>query len=612
MTQGRAQPQGTAPSLPSASQSSTSLQFFQSSSSHHTRMGVTTEPASQGTPQDSLASSTPLTGAPKGHTEKGGPLDLPPSSPLPPRRPLRPDPPPSTPPPTPSAEAPLTLPVPQRISQPLQEASNGRRKHRRVFKAAAGITSGSRGRRPPAPQRDTPGVPGLASGTSSEEAEGEVPRERYESMWKAEDDRQAGTGEDSSGDTKESLAGTLKEAGLWSTTERPAPTSPSPPISPSKDNRHEELAGGFTSEWVLKGESIEEASEELADTQSMGGEGEGGGRGSSPEDTDHQEMTPFPGDSTEGVNDTRAAAAPPVDLDTLELELAGKEEEATSDLLLAISILQHHFVPDGPTDQSLNSTEGVGGKLRFTTKSARGRGRPTLPPLRKADKFNVEIFDALSPESEELVGQVEEEPTQPAPPEHQQVKPISRTPGEASQYRWFVLVLDGNCSVIKQRMTAFVTFLKAALSSKLSVDYDDVLVPSVFCDKTFMVNISLDTFKNPDVERRLRTLAEANTTLLEISQEIFYLEKILTKRSAEETQHVAAAVKKPDDMELVIYIAVGCMCAFILLSVVVVVLIRVCRQDGDHLDLGKPHLHHVIPRTLDFPIRRPNVIYSQR
>lgn len=471
-------------------------------------------------------------------------------------------------------------------------------------------------------------MPGLASGASSEEAEGEVPRERYESLWKAEDESHAGPGEDSSVDTKESPAETLKEAGLWSSTERPAPTSPSPSLSPSKDSRREEPAGGFTSEWVLKGESIEEASEELADTQSMGGGGEGRGRSTSPEDTgeggghsaipedtDHQEMTPFPGDSTEGVNDTRAAAAPPVDLDTLELELAGKEEEATSDLLLAISILQHHFVPDGPTDQSLNSTaEGVDARLRFTTKPARGRGRPTLPPRRKADKFKVEIFDALSPESEELVGQVEEEPTQPAPLEHQPVKPISRTPGEASQYRWFVLVLDGNCSVIKQRMTAFVTFLKAALSSKLSVDYDDVLVPSVFCDKTFMVNISLDTFKNPDVERRLRTLAEANTTLLEISQEIFYLEKILTKRAAEETQpqHVAAAVKKPDDIELVIYIAVGCMCAFILLSVVVVVLIRVCRQDGDHLDLGKPHLHHVIPRTLDFPIRRPNVIYSQR
>lgn len=611
MTQGKAQPQGTEPSLPRASQSSTSLQFFQLSSSHHAGVGVTKDPTFQGLPQDSLASTTTPTGTPQVHKEKGDPLNLPPSS-VPPLRPLWPDPPPSTPPPTPSAEVPQTLPVPQRISQLPQEASNSRRKHRRVFKAAAGVTSGGRGRRPPAPQGDPPEVPDLAPGTSSDKSEDEEPRERQETSKKAADERYAGRGEDSPGDTTESPGGTFKASGTWSTTERPSPTSPSPPLSPSKGNRHEELAEGFTSEWMLEGESIEEASEELADTQSMGGEGEDMGRGGGPEDTDHQEMTPFPGDSTEGVNDTKAAAAPPVDLDTLELELAGKEEAATSDLLLAISILQHHFVPDGPTDQSLNSTDGLGGRFRFTTRSARGRGRPTLPPRRKANKFNVEIFDTLSPESEELVGHVEEVPTPPGPTQQQQVKPISRTPAAETQYRWFVLVLDGNCSVIKQRMTAFVTFLKAALSSKLAVDYDDVLVPSVFCDKTFMVNISLDTLKNPDVEQRLHTLAEANTTLLEISQEIFYLEKILTKRSVEETQHAPAALKKPDDMELVIYIAVGCMCAFILLSVVVVVLIRVCRQEGDHLDLGKPHLHHVIPRTLDFPIRRPNVIYSQR
>lgn len=402
--------------------------------------------------------------------------------------------------------------------------------------------------------------------------------------------------------------------GLWNTTEPPVATSPSPPLLPSKGNRREKLTEDFPSEWVVEGQSIEEASEELTNTQSMRGEGEGGGSGGQ-EDTDHQEITPFPGDSTEGVNDTRAAAAPPVDLDTLELELAGKEEEATSDLLLAISILQHHFVPDGPTDQSLNATEGVGGRLRLTTKPTRGRGRATLSPRRKANKFNVEIFDALSPESEEVVGRVEEVGTPPGPIEQQQVKPSSssnKAPDDTSRYRWFVLVLDGNCAVIKQRMTAFVTFLKAALSSKLSVNYDDVYVPSVFCDKTFMVNISLDTLKNPEVERRLRSLAEANTTLLEISQEIFYLEKILTKRSAEEKPPEQAAVKKPDDMELVIYIAVGCMCVFILLSVVVVVLIRVCRQEGDHLDLAKPHLHQVMPHTLDFPIRRPNVIYSQR
>ncbi|KAK8396732.1 hypothetical protein O3P69_005016 [Scylla paramamosain] len=605
--QGRAQLEGAAPTTPRASQSSTSLQFFHSSSFHHAQAGVSAGSASRGLRGHQGPSTTPA-GVFYGHTEGGSILNLPPSAPLPPLRPLWPDPPPSTPPPTPPTASLPTLPVPKRISQPRQEAPNGRRKHRRVLKTTTGVTSGGRGRRFPAPRGDTPGGLGLSPGTLREAGRDRALRGQYKALWQDEGSRYMGLPEESAEDIEDPLGEALLTERLWNATERPA----RPSALHSEDNQNKKPARDFPSEWVVEGESIEEASEGLPDTQSRGAVVEGGGRDGGPPDTDHQEMTPFPGDSTEGgMNGTRVGGGPPVDLDALELELATKEEEATSDLLLAISILQHHdLASDEASDQALNATDGAGGRARPTTKTTRGRSRPTLPPRKETNKFNIEIFDTISPESEEVVGEVEE--VGPPPEPQEVVRHDSRPPATASRYRWFVLVLDGNCSVIKQRMSAFVTFLKAALSSKLSVDYEDVFVPSVFCDKTFMVNISLDTLKNPEVERRLRTLAEANTTLLEISQEIFYLEKILTKRSSGEKQHVHAAVKKPDDMELVIYIAVGCMCVFILLSVVVVVLIRVCRQEGDHLDMGKPHLHHIIPRSLDFPIRRPNVIYSQR
>lgn len=313
-----------------------------------------------------------------------------------------------------------------------------------------------------------------------------------------------------------------------------------------------------------------------------------------------------------------------VNLNILEMELSEKEEVA-SDLKLAIAILQHRIVPDLQRGGPHNGSE--------SSEKQKETGESSVPLDADADhyfskdsaaskvasaKYNIEIFDSNSSEEEEE----EEDGEQITLHDrvvtndtilYQNVRETPESIERESCYRWFVLVLDGNCSVIKQRMTTFVTYLKAALSSKLSVDYNDVYVPSVFCDNTFMVNISLDTIKNPQAEHELRSLAEANTTLLEISEEIFYLEKILTKRSDEEEKDLLKPlVKKPDDVELVIYIAVGCMCVFILLSVVIVALIKVCRPEGDLMDIGKPLPHHSLTRSLDFPIRRPNVIYSHR
>ncbi|XP_068239252.1 uncharacterized protein [Palaemon carinicauda] len=322
-----------------------------------------------------------------------------------------------------------------------------------------------------------------------------------------------------------------------------------------------------------------------------------------------------------------------VNLQKLEMELSKKDQEAASDLLLAISILQHHIIPSLQKEDEYMTFP----KKRNSSKAFDG-SRKNLPDYSSSDKketrwdqnhyhpYNIEILDGQPSSEADLVNDEDEEgrehkgafsskenaqgksnETVRIPPVHE----VPMKPEHQSCYRWFVLVLDGNCSVIKQRMSAFVTFLKAALSSKLSIDYNDVYVPSVFCDNTFMVNISLDTIKNPQAEIKLRLMAEANTTLLEISEEIFYLEKILTKRS-DDGQDLQPLVKKPDDVELVIYIAVGCMCVFILLSVVIVALIRVCRQEGDQMDIGKTIPHQSLPRSFDFPIRRPNVIYSHR
>jgi len=122
-----------------------------------------------------------------------------------------------------------------------------------------------------------------------------------------------------------------------------------------------------------------------------------------------------------------------------------------------------------------------------------------------------------------------------------------------------------------------------------------------------MVNISLSSNLYSKALSELQALAEANTTLLEISGEIFYLEKIVTQYNKGVLGRLRGN-EPPQDVEVVIYIAVGCVCTFILVSVFLVTLMSVCKNDNqDYCEEKCPNLD-----KSDFPIRKPNVIYSHK
>ncbi|XP_076057845.1 uncharacterized protein LOC143035132 [Oratosquilla oratoria] len=277
-----------------------------------------------------------------------------------------------------------------------------------------------------------------------------------------------------------------------------------------------------------------------------------------------------------------------------------QKEKAAYNSLYPFPKETNHKVTE-PPDVSIEKVDAEKSKVRYsgdfppkTTSQEEHRSSS------KSGQYVVEVLDSFSPTSDYDFTTYSEEPPSIADDEE-----VSMQEPETC-FLWFVLVMDGNCSVIKPRMNTFVTFLKAALSAKVPLEYEDVHVPSVFCDASFMVNISIDSKKYPDVDKRLQSLAAANITLLEISGEIFYLEKVLTRKDQGKEQRLLG--KKTDDVEIVIYIAVGCMCAFIILSVVIVTLIKICKQDLEGFDLNK---HHTLSGN-DFPIRRPNVIYSPR
>lgn len=315
-----------------------------------------------------------------------------------------------------------------------------------------------------------------------------------------------------------------------------------------------------------------------------------------------------------------------INLQELEKELIHNKNN--HDLLFAISILQHHVTPeqlkerDGNTKKRLEESKMKkhGKKYSNFFESTKKNSEYKLfnnhsGHLKKENKpqasfnFKVEINNSFSNKKdifEELNQSLLENSSLLPQPTHKSLPPQIPKPNLKQDLHWFILVMEGDCTIIRQRMSSFVTFLKAALSAKLEASYEDIYVPSVFCHKTFMVNISIDLIKYPRAAERLRTLAETNTTLFELSGEIFYLEKILQGKALEKAESISY-LDRTDDIKIVIYFSVGCMCIFIFLSVVIVSLIKLCRQDDPIPALEKEDP----PKKPDIiPARRPNVIYS--
>ena len=278
-----------------------------------------------------------------------------------------------------------------------------------------------------------------------------------------------------------------------------------------------------------------------------------------------------------------------VKLEEIEVELAKSKKKNSKDLLLAIAILQHHNAFPVAEDSSEENERTEHDEQIYKKKKKK-------LPL----KFSVEINDNFS-------SQIDDESLNKTIMKNERTQESFDSRlykmKTLDNLQWFMLVMDGDCAIIRHRMSAFVTFLKAALATKLSTAYDDIYVPSVFCDKTFIVNISIDVNKYPKTEQVLRQMAEANTTLIEISGEIFYLKNLITKKFI---TNPSFFLDRNADVHIVIYMAMGCMGIFIFLSLITVALIKICHQEVITFDIEKSE---TIAR-FRFPIRRPRVIYS--
>ena len=90
-------------------------------------------------------------------------------------------------------------------------------------------------------------------------------------------------------------------------------------------------------------------------------------------------------------------------------------------------------------------------------------------------------------------------------------------------WKWGLLSISGNSTIVKLRKRDFVTYLKMNLASLIGSEFDMVRVTSLSYTPGVLVNVSLDWSLQKRILKSLKSLASHNDTLLDLSGEHFNL-----------------------------------------------------------------------------------------
>lgn len=155
---------------------------------------------------------------------------------------------------------------------------------------------------------------------------------------------------------------------------------------------------------------------------------------------------------------------------------------------------------------------------------------------------------------------------------------------EDDEVHWFVLLLAGNSTVAQMRKEDFVKYLKVNLAARLSLEYNDIRINAIIVvPPNLAVNVSLpasessvDVNEEVNVEESpkigsIHKLAETNTTLLELSGQEYHVVQLLCLKSQQSVQNglpqtAKVVERKHDDIEFYIFLMVGAICMFGVLS----------------------------------------------
>lgn len=202
--------------------------------------------------------------------------------------------------------------------------------------------------------------------------------------------------------------------------------------------------------------------------------------------------------------------------------------------------------------------------------------------------------------------------------------PTSPSPSTPTNGRSYLLLLAGNSTIVQLRQQDFAKYLKLNLAARLSLEYDDVRVNRVvLAPPQLLVNVSVVTPSEAAAaisseefiseaaldnavlkeEEPLHMLAETNATLLELSGEEYHVVRLLSLHSHPSEKKVEIEGDLPStatiisdhqsNTELIIYTAIGSVCALVILVILFMTFSRYLRS------------FHV-----QWPWQRPKSLYS--
>ena len=150
---------------------------------------------------------------------------------------------------------------------------------------------------------------------------------------------------------------------------------------------------------------------------------------------------------------------------------------------------------------------------------------------------------------------------------------------EEIDWKWGLLSISGNSTIVKLRKKDFLTYLKMNLASLIGSEFDLVRVTSISYTPGVLVNVSLDWSLQKRILKSLKSLASHNDTLLDLSGEHFNLteyvpmDEILRPKALSplegSTNVGGAAAADPRQMQTLIYLIIGITIAFILTSTLI-------------------------------------------
>ncbi|GFG38198.1 hypothetical protein Cfor_03803, partial [Coptotermes formosanus] len=303
-----------------------------------------------------------------------------------------------------------------------------------------------------------------------------------------------------------------------------------------------------------------------------------------------------------------------------------------------------------PSNDNISQQQAIG---HVTRNSERAVSSPSPPPLLSEDKKHdiyhgpLESSDPYAhwdSDSEEQEHEMELQRLQELPKEELEHDdddsaavrtvgstvdvdvgpPTSPSSSAPTNGRSYLLLLAGNSTIVQLRQKDFAKYLKLNLAARLSLEYDDVRVNRVvLAPPQLLVNVSVVTpaeaaaaTSSEEViseaglddailkeEEPLHMLAETNATLLELSGEEYHVVRLLSLHSHPSEKKLEFEGDLPStstiisdrqsNTELIIYTAVGSVCALVILAILFMTFSRYMRT-----------LH------VQWPWQRPKYLYS--